>query len=65
MTEDGKLEIPETGLRAGLKRYRKEIVFALLIFFTSTISFGLGYLVNRETHPTPIIIEKCSTGNTN
>lgn len=55
-----KLEIPETGPGVWLKRYRKEIIFALIIFLTSTISFGAGYLVNRETHPTQIIIEKNS-----
>lgn len=60
MSENYNLEIPKTGMRAWLKHYRKQVVFGLIIFFISTISFGLGYLINRENHPTPIIIEKCS-----
>ena len=38
--------------------YKKEIIFAVIIFFVSAISFGLGYLANREFNHAPIIIEK-------
>ena len=38
--------------------YRKEIVFAVIIFFVAALSFGLGYLANRELNHAPIIIQK-------
>ena len=38
--------------------YRKEIVFVVIIFFVAALSFGLGYLANREFSHAPIIIEK-------
>ena len=41
-------------------KYRKEIVFCLIIFFVAALSFGLGYLANRELNHAPIIIEKNS-----
>jgi len=40
--------------------HKKEIIIFLLIFLISSLSFGLGYLVNREFNHAPIIIEKCS-----
>jgi hypothetical protein len=40
--------------------HRKEIVFALIMFLVASLSFGLGYLANRELNRAPIIIEKCS-----
>ena len=40
--------------------YKKDIIIFLLIFLMCSISFGLGYLVNREFNHAPIIIEKCS-----
>jgi hypothetical protein len=40
--------------------HKKEIIFALIIFLVASLSFGLGYLSNREFNRTPIIIEKCS-----
>lgn len=40
--------------------YRKELILALIIFLVSSLSFGLGYLANREFSRAPIIIEKCS-----
>ncbi len=43
-----------------IMRYRKELIFALIIFLVASISFGLGYLANREFNRTPIIIEKVS-----
>ena len=41
--------------------HKKEIIFAVIIFFVSAISFGLGYLANREFNRAPIIIEKSQT----
>jgi len=40
------------------RRFRREIVFGTIIFFTATISFGLGYLASREMNDVPIIIQK-------
>ena len=42
---------------------RREIVFFLVIFFVATLSFGLGYLSNRELNHAPIIIEKAASEN--
>lgn len=41
-------------------RYRKEIILAAIIFLVASISFGAGYLANREFSRAPIIIEQCS-----
>ena len=43
-----------------LKENRKNIILGLLLFLIVSLSFGLGYLVNREFTHAPIIIEKCS-----
>jgi hypothetical protein len=40
--------------------YKKEVLFALIIFLVGSTSFALGYLANREFNHAPIIIEKCS-----
>lgn len=40
--------------------YKKEIIFGAIIFLVATLSFGLGYLANREFNHAPIIIEKNS-----
>jgi len=40
--------------------HKRDIVLFLLIFLISSLSFGLGYLVNREFTRAPIVIEKCS-----
>lgn len=45
-------------MRERFLRYKKEIIFALIIFLVATLSFGLGYLANREFNHAPIIIEK-------
>ena len=42
-----------------LKENRKNIILGLLLFLIASLSFGLGYLVNREFTHAPIIIEKC------
>lgn len=39
--------------------HKKEIIFGVIIFLVSSISFGLGYLANKEFNRVPIIIEKC------
>lgn len=41
--------------------YKKEIIFFVVIFLVASISFGLGYLANREFNHAPIIIEKNSS----
>ena len=40
--------------------YEKEVIFGAIIFLVASISFGLGYLANREFNHAPIIIEKNS-----
>ncbi|MEK7546769.1 MAG: hypothetical protein AAB536_01160 [Patescibacteria group bacterium] len=40
--------------------YEKEIIFGVIIFLVASLSFGLGYLANREFNHAPIIIEKNS-----
>ncbi|MBI5220368.1 MAG: hypothetical protein HY978_00840 [Candidatus Liptonbacteria bacterium] len=42
-----------------LYRRRRELIFLAAIFLVSTLSFGLGYLANREYSRAPIVIEKC------
>ena len=49
-----------TNLKEKLLRYRRELIFAFIIFLVSSLSFGLGYLSNREFNRASIIIEKCS-----
>ena len=39
--------------------YKKQIIFTVILFFTASISFGLGYLANREFNHAPIVIEAC------
>ncbi len=48
-------------IKTWLLRYRKEILFTAIIFLVAALSFGLGYLANRELSHAPIIIEKSST----
>ncbi len=40
--------------------YKKELVLGAAIFFVASLSFGLGYLANREFNHAAIIIEKCA-----
>ncbi len=37
---------------------KKEIILGAIIFLVSALSFGLGYLANRELNHAPIIIEE-------
>lgn len=37
---------------------RREIIFAAIMFFVASISFGLGYLASQNLRRAPIIIEK-------
>ena len=50
-------------LKEKILHYRKELIFTLIIFLVATISFGLGYLANREFNHAPIVIEKVSEAN--
>ncbi len=43
-----------------LNIYRKEVVLGFVIFLVASLSFGLGYIANRELNHAPIIIEACS-----
>ena len=43
--------------------YKKEVVFVLVVFLTASLSFGLGYLANREFSHASIFIEKCSSSS--
>jgi len=54
----GKISEILSGLRNWFEFHKKEVVFAVIIFLVASVSFGLGYLVNREFNRTPIIIEK-------
>ncbi len=47
-------------IKTWLLEHSKDIIIFLLIFLMCSISFGLGYLVNREFNHAPIIIEKCA-----
>ena len=38
--------------------HKRELALALIIFLVATLSFGLGYLANRELNHAPIIIEE-------
>ncbi len=41
-----------------MRKYKKEIIFAAILLLVSTLSFGLGYLANREFNHAPIVIQK-------
>ena len=45
-------------LREWATLHKREIILALIIFLVATLSFGLGYLANRELNHAPIVIEK-------
>ncbi len=47
-------------IKTWLSEHRKDVIIFFLIFLMCSISFGLGYLVNREFNHAPIVIEKCS-----
>ena len=41
-------------------RHNRGWMIAVLIFvLVTTLSFGVGYLVARETNPAPIVIKQC------
>jgi len=42
-------------------QHKQEIVFVLIVFLVSSLSFGLGYLMAQQNNPAPIIIEKHTT----
>jgi hypothetical protein len=45
-------------MRNWLELHKKEAIFAVIIFVVAAVSFGLGYLANREYNHAPIIIEQ-------
>lgn len=52
--------MPLMSIRKHLLRWRKELILGATLFLVSALSFGFGYLANRELRSIPIIIEKCS-----
>ena len=49
-------------INSKLKENQRNIILGLLLFLIISLSFGLGYLTNRElskNNRAPIIIEKC------
>lgn len=52
-----------TDIRELINEHGRDIIIFFLIFLIGSLSFGLGYLVNREFNRAPIIIEKCSVKN--
>jgi len=57
----GRLEEMKKRIADWIIFYRKEAIFGIIIFLTAFLSFGLGYLANREFNHSPIIIEKNSS----
>lgn len=45
-------------IREWIGERKKDILLFLLIFLIASLSFGLGYLINREFNRAPIVIEK-------
>jgi len=48
------------GIKDFFDLYKKQVIFCSVIFLTSSISFGVGYLARARFNHAPIIIEKCS-----
>jgi len=49
-------------INSKLKENQRNIILGLLLFLIISLSFGLGYLTNRElskNNRAPVIIEKC------
>ena len=55
-----KLAEYKNQIKEWLAEHKKDIFIFLIIFLISSLSFGLGYLVNREFTHAPIVIEKNS-----
>ncbi len=49
-------------LKDWISTHKHDIIIFLLVFLMCSISFGLGYLVNREFNHAPIVIEQCAPG---
>ncbi|HUZ92376.1 MAG TPA: hypothetical protein VNG29_00050 [Candidatus Paceibacterota bacterium] len=47
-----------TNLKNWILWRKKEIVFGTVVALVAIVSFGLGYLANRESNHSPIVIEK-------
>ena len=46
-------------IREWWKQNRGWMIEVLIFVLVTTLSFGVGYLVARETNPAPIIIKQC------
>ena len=47
-------------IRSFIIFHRRAALFGAIVFFTASLSFGLGYIVDGEINGRPIIIEECS-----
>lgn len=47
-------------IRSFIVLHRREALFAAAVFFTSSLSVGLGYIADQDLNGRPIIIEECS-----
>ncbi len=45
-------------VREWSRAHTRELIFAAIIFLVASLSFGLGYLANRELNHATIVIEK-------
>ena len=55
---DNEPEEGSEGTEKAMGMGQKRLVFGIVIFLVATISFGLGYLANRELSHAPIVIQK-------
>ena len=40
--------------------YQKKLLMGFVLFLVASLSFGLGYLANREFNHSPIVIQNCN-----
>jgi hypothetical protein len=42
------------------KTHKEKLIWGIVLFLVASLSFGLGYLANREFNHSPIIIQNCN-----
>ncbi len=47
-------------VRSFFARHARQALFGAIVTLVSTLSFGAGYLANRDLNHAPIIIEQCA-----